>query len=214
MLNLQQLSQTARGLQEEMIWRKNQVGHELIENHYLRLENKKQAREDYLYYSIPDSIVEPDTLIRQFSPDEQRAIYTQALNFARAVQSKLSDSQETVLIRKRWANMYRNEWNRILVNGVACIMFLLIGAPLGAFIRKGGLGSPVLVSIMVFIVYFIMGLSGEKYARAAEIPSWLGMWSPVILLLPLAIILMIKSNKDSGFKFHPFKQNFRSSSAG
>ena len=150
---MRQLRDTANGLYGELVWRRNKVGHELVEQHYLRTENKKQAREDSLYYSIPDTIAEPDTLIRQLSELEQRAIYTQATNFARAVQSKLNNSQETVIIRKRWVNMYRNEWNRMLTLAFACMLFFFIGAPLGAIIRKGGLGTPMVVSVVLFIIY-------------------------------------------------------------
>ena len=197
MLNIRQLRKNAKDLQDELVWRRNKVGHELIENHYLQLEDKKKAREDSLYYDIPGKIAEPDYLIRHEPESEQREIYRQALDFARSVQTKLTDSNDTMVIRKQWANMYLNQWNRILVDAFGCIVFLLIGAPLGAYIKKGGLGSPVLVSIVVFILYFIIGMSGEKYARAAVIPSWLGMWSGAIILFPLAVYLIFKSNNDS-----------------
>jgi lipopolysaccharide export system permease protein len=101
------------------------------------------------------------------------------------------------LIRKKWVNMYRNEWNRMMVIAFACLLFFFIGAPLGAIIRKGGLGTPVVVSVILFIIYHILSLAGEKYARAGFLPSWAGMWAASMILLPIAIFLIFKSNRDS-----------------
>ena len=197
MLNMRQLKDTASGLQGELLWRRNKVGHELLEQQYLRLENKKEFREDSAYYQIPDSIINPDSLILAMSLEDQREIYNQAQNFARSVQSKLNNSEETVRIRKKWVNMYLNEWNRMLTYAMACILFFLIGAPLGAIIRKGGLGTPMVVSVVFFLAYHILSLAGEKYARAGFVSSWLGMWGSTMLLLPLGLFLTFKSNKDS-----------------
>ena len=197
MLNMRQLRDTARGLHGEMIWRRNKVAHELIERDYLRLENKKEAREDSSYYSPADSIVDPYQLAASLPPENQREVYNQAQNFARSVQSKLNNSYDTMLIRKKWVNMYWNEWNRVLTFAAACLLFFFIGAPLGAIIRKGGLGTPVVVSVLFFIAYHIISLAGEKYARAGFVPSWAGMWGSTLLLLPLGFFLTIKSNRDS-----------------
>jgi len=172
MLNMQQLRDTAGGLYGELIWRRNKVGHELIEQQYLRLEDKKQARENPEYYPVPLEISEPDSLITAMPVNDQLEVYKLALNFARSVQSKLSDSYNTMIIRKKWVNMYLNEWNRMLINAAACILFFLIGAPLGAIIRRGGLGTPVVVSVIFYIAYHILTLAGEKYARAGFLPSW------------------------------------------
>ena len=197
MLNMGQLRDTANALEGEMIWRRNKVGHELIEQQYLRMENKKQAREDTAYYARPDSSVNPVDLIDSLPVENQKEIYTMALTFARAVQSKLKNSQEVLESRKRWVNMFRNEYHRMMTFAMACLVFFFIGAPLGAIIRKGGLGTPVVVSVLFFIAYYIITLAGEKYARAAFIPSWLGMWSSTIILLPFGFFLIYKSNRDS-----------------
>ena len=76
-------------------------------------------------------------------------------------------------------------------------LFFFIGAPLGAIIRKGGLGTPVVVSVILFIIYHILSLAGEKYARAGFVPSWSGMWASTLILLPIGIFLISKSNRDS-----------------
>jgi len=197
MLNMQQLRDTAKGLYGELLWRRNKLGHELLERDFLRLENKKEVREDSAFYAPADTIVNPIDLINDLSTQNQLEVYMQSQNFARSVQSKLNNSYDTMQIRRKWVNMYWNEWNRVLTFAAACILFFFIGAPLGAIIRKGGLGTPVVVSVLFFIAYHILSLAGEKYARAGFVPSWAGMWGSTFILIPLGFFLTIKSNRDS-----------------
>ena len=87
--------------------------------------------------------------------------------------------------------------HRKLTLSFACLVFFLIGAPMGAIIRNGGLGTPVVVSIIFFITWHIISLAGEKYARGSIIPVWEGMWGSTILLIPLGIFLIVKTTNDS-----------------
>ena len=96
-----------------------------------------------------------------------------------------------------WMFRYQIEWHRKLTLSLACLIFFLIGAPLGAIIRKGGLGTPVVVSTLFFIFYHIISLTGEKYARAGNMPVWLGMWGSSIILMAIGIFLTIKATRDS-----------------
>ena len=196
MLNMSQLHEKVNGIREEIIWNRKKVGHKLIQSHYLKLENKKLAREDSSYYSMANQALDPDSMIRVLPESRQKEIYKLSHENARIIKGLLTDSQRFGGELGEWANEHRNEWHRILTNGFACVLFLLIGAPLGAYIRQGGFGTPVLVSIIVFIIYFIISMSGEKYARVAEIPSWLGMWGAIIILIPVAVVLMKMSNED------------------
>ena len=78
-----------------------------------------------------------------------------------------------------------------------CILFFFIGAPLGAIIRKGGLGVPVIISVLVFIVFFIFDNSGYRMARAGEWSIWFGKTIAFVVLAPLAVFFTYKANKDS-----------------
>lgn len=80
---------------------------------------------------------------------------------------------------------------------LSCIIFFFIGAPLGAIIRKGGLGVPVIISVLVFIIYFIFENSGMKMARDEVWTVWFGKWISTIVLAPLAVFFTYKANKDS-----------------
>ena len=80
---------------------------------------------------------------------------------------------------------------------LTCIIFFFIGAPLGAIIRKGGLGVPVIISVLVFIVYYIFDNSGMRMARDDNWTVWFGKWLPVMVLLPMAVFFTYKANNDS-----------------
>ena len=73
----------------------------------------------------------------------------------------------------------------------------MIGAPLGAIIRKGGLGLPIVISVIFFVIYYVISTSGEKMAKEGTWESLYGMWLPVVVLTPVAIYLTIKATNDS-----------------
>ncbi len=80
---------------------------------------------------------------------------------------------------------------------LACLVFFFIGTPLGAIIRKGGLGMPVVISVMIFIIYYIINTMGSKMAREGEWEVWFGMWLSTLILAPVGGFLAYKSNKDA-----------------
>ena len=88
-------------------------------------------------------------------------------------------------------------WHEKLTLSLACLIFFFIGAPLGGIIRKGGLGMPVVVSVLIFIVYYIINNTGYKMARDGKWIVWMGMWTSTAVLAPLGAFLTYKSNNDS-----------------
>lgn len=89
------------------------------------------------------------------------------------------------------------EWHKKFTLSLACLLFFFIGAPLGAIIRKGGLGVPVVISVVIFIFYYIVNASGDKMAKSGEWVVWFGEWLSTMVLLPLGAFLTYKANKDS-----------------
>lgn len=87
-------------------------------------------------------------------------------------------------------------WNKISLS-LSCLVFFFIGAPLGAIIRKGGLGFPVVISVITFIIYYIFNTSGYKMAREGEWAVWFGCWVSTLVLLPVGAFFTYKANKDS-----------------
>ena len=94
-------------------------------------------------------------------------------------------------IRKHWI-----EWMKKITNALSILIFFFIGAPLGAIIRKGGLGVPVIISVFTFILFYITSVSGEKMYREGEW-SIVGCWFSVMVLSPLSVFFTVKANSDS-----------------
>jgi Predicted permeases len=89
------------------------------------------------------------------------------------------------------------EWHKKIALSFACMIFFFIGAPLGGIIRKGGLGMPVVISVLIFIIYYIIDTSGYKMARDAKWIIWTGMWISSLILAPVGAFFTYKSNNDS-----------------
>lgn len=96
------------------------------------------------------------------------------------------------MMRSHWI-----EWNQKITLSLACVLFFLIGAPLGAIIRKGGLGLPSVVAVLIFIFYYIVSTSTMKMARDGSVNVVLGMWTSTAILLPVSLFLTYKANNDS-----------------
>ena len=100
-------------------------------------------------------------------------------------------------------------WEKITLS-LGCIVFFFIGAPLGAIVRKGGLGYPVLISVALFVLYYIFNTSGYKMAREGEWYIWIGSWLSTLVLVPLGVILTYQSNRDSTIlNMDAYKEFFR-----
>jgi lipopolysaccharide export system permease protein len=105
---------------------------------------------------------------------------------------------------------YMVEYNKKFTLAVSCLVLFFIGAPLGAIIRKGGLGLPVVVSVAFFLIYHIISTVGEKSAKEGNISPFLGMWIAIIVLTPLGLFLTYKATIDSAlFDVDVYKNFFK-----
>ena len=95
--------------------------------------------------------------------------------------------------------LYRSkvEWHRKMSLPISIIVFFLIGAPLGAIIRKGGLGMPIVISVIFFVIYYIISITGEKLAKEGNWDAVYGMWLSTFILTPIAVYLTYKATNDS-----------------
>lgn len=94
-------------------------------------------------------------------------------------------------------NKYATEWHKKFTLAVSCLLLFFVGAPLGAIIRRGGFGLPLVVSILIFIFYFTLSLVGEKLAKSGVLEVWQGVWLSSMVLAPLAVFLTYKASTDS-----------------
>lgn len=98
---------------------------------------------------------------------------------------------------QRSIRLHRAYWHKMFTLPFACLVFFFIGAPLGAIIKKGGLGVPVIISVLLFIVYYILGNIGYKMGREGVWPAWQGEWLSSLILFPLGVFLTYKSMNES-----------------
>ena len=138
-----------------------------------------------------------DSLFGKKSVDVQKNAVNDALN---CVQGRVSDLEFRSMITSdgdRLLRMHEIEAINKFTLALQCLLFFFIGAPLGAIIRKGGLGYPILISVLVFIVYYILDNSGYRMARGGMWAVWFGKGLAPVALTPIAIFVTYKANKDS-----------------
>jgi lipopolysaccharide export system permease protein len=145
----------------------------------------------------PDSIFNVDPFFAGLDKWVQAEIAGSALSNARSNMQTVNMYQGQLYTQKKNLNKYRMESHRKFTLSVAVLVFFFIGAPLGAIIRKGGLGMPVIVSILLFIFYYIISMSGEKSAREDAWSMFGGMWFSTFIFLPVGVWLTYKAVTDS-----------------
>ncbi len=146
---------------------------------------------------VADKDFNIDSIYNKLKPDERRMIVDRALS---DVQQEISDLDFKSMITKDGDNLIRQHEIEIInkyLLALTCIIFFFIGAPLGAIIRKGGLGVPIIISVLVFIIYYILQNTGYRMARAGDWAIWFGESLSPAVLIPTAIFITYKSNNDS-----------------
>jgi lipopolysaccharide export system permease protein len=128
---------------------------------------------------------------------DRSSVINAALSEARSVKSTLAIEKEIRQKKMIRLRKHEIEWHKKFTLSLACIIFFFIGAPLGAIIHKGGFGLPLVVSVIFFVIYYIVNLTGEKMARESLWPTWRGVWLSSMVLLPIGIFLTIKATNDS-----------------
>jgi lipopolysaccharide export system permease protein len=138
-----------------------------------------------------------DSIVQMSEADKDR-LYSGALAAAMSSKSVISWDEMTAKDALNLLYQYQIEWHKKWSLPVAVIVFFLIGAPLGAIIRKGGLGMPIIISVIFFVIYYVVYITGEKLAKEGTWPAFWGGWIPVMVLLPIALYLTYKATNDSG----------------
>lgn len=138
-----------------------------------------------------------DSAFSQLTPDRCRAAVGYALQQVKQRASDLDFKQMITSDGDRLIRQHKIEWMRKITLALTCLIFFFIGAPLGAIIRKGGLGLPVLISVLVFIVYYILDNSGYRMARGGMWAIWFGNALAPAVLVPMAVFFTYKATNDS-----------------
>ena len=138
-----------------------------------------------------------DSLYQKQSAEQKQRILTQAANDVQMTLTNMDYKAEWSYWLNREERMHMMEAINKFTLSLSCIIFFFIGAPLGAIIRKGGLGVPVIISVIVFIVFYILDNTGMRMARIDEWTVWFGKLLGTAVLSPIAIFFTYKANKDS-----------------
>lgn len=137
-----------------------------------------------------------DTL---FAWEADKEMFENAANKARTAKSRIAGTATEI---KTWVTdrkVFQIQWHKILASSLACIAMFLIGAPLGAIIKKGGLGVPFLVSILFFIIYYLLTMTGEKWAKHGIISVPVGVWAADVILFFIGLYFLRQARLDARF---------------
>jgi lipopolysaccharide export system permease protein len=167
------------------------------------------------YFTIPKSsktvkkTIPADSLLLHSINDKINA-YNNASSEVRQIQDALKLRTNNYKDTTKSIRRYIMEYHKKFVLSAGCIVLFLIGAPLGAIIRKGGLGLPVVVSVIFFLVYYIIGTIGEKSAKEGNLSPLIGAWIAIAVLFPIGLFLSYKAATDSAlFDVEMYKRFFK-----
>ena len=187
---------------------------DLYKGHYAMLSNKQLAiaidslnlkfkeRKETFKINIVDkynSKSEMDSLVvlDDLSLLKQKRQFDIAINKLKTIKSIVKSNKDDLEYRKIIIIKHKIEWHRKISLAVACLLLFLVGSSMGAIIRKGGFGLPVLISVFFFIIYHVLSIIGEKSAKDLSMQAYEGIWLANIVFSPIALFLLYKAKNDS-----------------
>lgn len=191
MLNLSQLEDAMDTLNMQLDQRKNEFGELIIK----RTNPIKLHADSSRAESLNDTTLQG--LYTDFVTHKRTDIIEAAMSQVRGNKTFAVGKADMFDSNARRIRRHEIEWHRKFTLSIACIILFFIGAPLGAIIRKGGLGLPVVISVVFFLVFHISSITGEKLAKQGEMIPTTGMWMATVILLPIGIFLTYKATTDS-----------------
>ena len=191
MLNISQLNTTVDSLNFKIEKRMKDFTTQLKQNYYGKSSasiaasdsNKKSILDINFFSNLPKA--------------QQLSIIESATNIARSAKAYTESITNESSTEESSKLKYEVERHRKFTLSIACLVLFFIGAPLGAIIRKGDLGMPVVISVVFFIIFHVLSITGEKLAKEGEIPVYQGMWMATAVLFPIGVFLTYKATSDS-----------------
>ena len=195
MMNIAQLDTTVRRLDSSLAVRRVQG--------WQQVTTPLRVWKQYV-----DNTVAPIDSVKWMA-GRQQAVLNYALNTARTATKDIKMQADLQQADQEYINRHLIEWQRKYTLSVACLLLFLIGAPFGSIVRKGGLGLPLVASVLFFVLYYVIGMIAEKAVRESAIDP-IGMWISTFAMLPIGIILTIEATTDSSlFDAASWKNIFR-----
>jgi lipopolysaccharide export system permease protein len=193
MLNMKQLKEAEDTMTSQFQHRKNNFSQTLLHNFYYynlvdsatygrNVDSTKLLNGDFLYH---------------FDKNERTKYIDLALSTVRGINDQIGFTKTEYDGRTETLARHQIERHRKVTLSFACLLLFFIGAPLGAIIRKGGLGMPVVFATLFFIMFHVISMTGEKLVRQGEMPAYEGMWLASYIFLPIGIIFTYAATTDS-----------------
>jgi len=186
-MNISQLKQNSDSLEYSINNRLNTYNEKLLA--YYNFTTADTLQKDSIVFFRDD--------LDSFSQHKKNRLFKASANLVRSGKSYVYNTQRELKYKHKKLKKTHIEWHRKFTLAFACLVLFLIGAPLGAIIRKGGMGMPVLVSIIFFLIYHISSITGEKSALQGVISISQGMWMSSFILAPLGLFFSYKAANDS-----------------
>lgn len=153
--------------------------------------------EDTLKTAQPHYAADEVTIDNLVKKEQKQQVWNKAIQSVRSITGYSEGQRERLEQVKKEQNLYKVTLYQKYTQAIACLVLFLIGAPLGAIIKKGGLGIPVLVSICFFILYYVFSMIGEKWTREGLVDGAFGMWLGNIAMLPVGLFFLRQAKNDS-----------------
>jgi lipopolysaccharide export system permease protein len=136
-------------------------------------------------------------VLNNFKAENRNRILEMSVNAAKGAKENLENTKESIYNKTKLVFKHQIVYHKKFSFSIACFLLFFIGAPLGAIIRKGGLGMPAVISTLFFILFWVISFGGEKYAAEGVVPAWQGIWFSSAVLMPIGIFLTIKATNDA-----------------
>lgn len=201
MMNIHQLSTALDSL--EVRYNDKQVS---FCNGFQRRLNNYMSRSE-----APDTIVTLQwPLLANLDPKSRSSVIDIAVGTAHNAKENVTFNKQDLKTQDLNIKKHKKEWHKKFTLSFACLIFFFIGAPLGTIIRKGGLGLPVVISVLFFVIYYIVSTVAERMAEYGDLNMFLGVWISSIILFPIGLFLTFKATTDSSlFDADSWKKIFR-----
>lgn len=153
------------------------------------------AMRNYSSNSSTESCLDIASLVDSLDDVMRHRVYTESKNRAERALNEYRMQTEAVVAQQEYINRHNIEWHRKWTLSIACIVLFFVGAPFGSIVRKGGLGLPLVASVIFFVLYYVVGMIAEKAVREGAIGSW-GMWVSTFVMIPIGLFLTYRAVRN------------------
>lgn len=204
MLDLESLNTAIDSMQKE-VGRQREVYHTAITGAYTFLPKYDTLNKpppsgfnDNRAVFNPDSLPPfQNSVLLNFPQKDWYSITQMAKSSAMSVKENIEMHERNLYTKSKLLHKHEIVMQKKFTFSIACFLLFFIGAPLGAIIRKGGLGMPAVVATIFFVLFWIVSFTGEKYTAEGVLPAWQGMWLAPAMLLPIGIFLTYQATIDA-----------------